>query len=218
MSVDFPAPLSPTSAVTLPTGTCMFTPLSTSTGPKLLRMSRSSMIGTGTGRSSPGATGSCLPAALSCRRWTAGGRDRVGRDPVHHRGVLSCRCEFVAALLLAERSDLALADVGHLGVPVVEDLLHVVGVDDDGGLGDEGRAVGGLLVDAGLLAVQQLDGEVGGGLGLELERLVDRGGLLAEQDVLQRGGAGVLAADRQLLAVLVQHRDDAGGVSVVGRP
>src|ERR1700753_2774723 len=41
--VDLPAPLSPTSALTRPGWTWRSTPLSTSTGPKLLRMSRSSM-------------------------------------------------------------------------------------------------------------------------------------------------------------------------------
>src|SRR6187402_2782414 len=43
MRVDFPAPLSPTRADTLPGWTAMVTPLRTSTGPKLLRMSSSSI-------------------------------------------------------------------------------------------------------------------------------------------------------------------------------
>src|SRR3954452_5191239 len=213
--VDLPAPLSPTSAVTLPASTLMFTPLSTSTGPKLLRMSRSSMIGTATGRSSPVHRG--LPVRQRLLVVAGTGRvdaDRVARD----RRPPGCPVVLLDALLRAERRDVALADVGDVGVPVVEDLLHVVGGDDDRRLGDERRAVVGLLVHAGLVPVQQLDGEVGRGLRLELERLVDRAGLLAEQDVLQGGGAGVLAADRHRLAVLVEHRDDARGVGVVGRP
>src|SRR6478735_2486450 len=43
MRVDFPAPLSPTRADTLPGWTLIVTPLRTSTGPKLLRMSSSSI-------------------------------------------------------------------------------------------------------------------------------------------------------------------------------
>src|SRR6478609_2043770 len=43
ISVDLPAPLSPTSALTMPAWILRFTPLSTSTGPKLLRTSRNSM-------------------------------------------------------------------------------------------------------------------------------------------------------------------------------
>src|SRR5690606_18267612 len=46
ISVDLPAPLSPTSAVTLPGYTFSDTPLSTLTGPKLFLTSLSSIIGT----------------------------------------------------------------------------------------------------------------------------------------------------------------------------
>ena len=68
------------------------------------------------------------------------------------------------------------------------------------------------------LALQQRDGGLDGGVSLELERLVDRGGLLAEKHVLQTGDRRVLTRDRNNQAVLVEDRDDAGGVGVVGGP
>ena len=46
MSVDLPAPLSPTRAVTLPGYALRLTPLSTLTGPKALTIPVNSMIGT----------------------------------------------------------------------------------------------------------------------------------------------------------------------------
>src|SRR5207248_10931484 len=45
ISVDFPAPLSPTSAITSPARTSKSTPLRASTEPKLLNISRSSSVG-----------------------------------------------------------------------------------------------------------------------------------------------------------------------------
>ena len=105
--------------------------------------------------------------------------------------------------LLAGRGDLFGADLRDLGVPIVEDNLHVLRVDDGRRLRDEGRAVSGLVRDCGLLAVEDLHGQIHGGLRLQLEWLVDRRDLLAEKDVLQSRRAGILTADRNLFAVLV---------------
>src|SRR3954449_7113865 len=202
ISVDLPAPLSPTSALTLPGWTSMSTPLSTSTGPKLLRMSRSSMR----------AVMDVLLLLLSRRH--DDGRARCAR--AHHH----CSNGFclVDAGLRAGGLDVAGAHVGDLGVAVVEHLLHVLRGHDGGRLGDERRPVRGLLVDGRLLALQQLLAQIDGRLSLELVRLVDGAELLAQQDVLQAGRGGVLAAHGDLLAVLVEHRDRGAGVGVVGRP
>src|ERR1700754_214147 len=160
ISVDLPAPLSPTSALTRPGWTSMSTPLSTSTGPKLLRMSRSSM--------------------------------RAVMDVFLRR--------LLEAGLLARRLDRGRAHVGDLRVAVVEHLLHVVRVHDDGVLGDERRAVSGLLVDLRLLAGRELLGQIHGRRRLELERLVHRRELLAQEDGLQPRRGGVPAAHRHLQA------------------
>src|SRR3954466_2242070 len=187
IGVSLPAPLSPTSALTLPGWTSMSTPLSTSTGPKLLRMSRSSMR----------AVMDVL--LLLSRGMTMGAR---GRRAHHHCSNGFC---LVDAGLLAGGLDVAGAHVGDLRVAVVEHLLHVLLGHDGGRLGDERRPVGGLLVDARLLALQQLLAQLDRRCGLELVRLVDGAVLLAQQGVLQAGRGGVLAADGDLLAVLVEH-------------
>src|SRR3954454_12843950 len=137
ISVDLPAPLSPTSALTLPGWTCMFTPLSTSTGPKLLRMSRSSM------RAVMGGS----PPRSRAVRWARAARAHL---------TTSRALWLVDVVLLAGGLGVAGADVADLGVAVVEHLLHVLGGHDGRRLGDEGRPVRGLLADARLLALQHL--------------------------------------------------------------
>src|SRR6185369_5703102 len=129
ISVDLPAPLSPTRALTLPGWTSMSTPLSTSTGPKLLRMSRSSMRAVMDG-SPP------LPATGEGRALHARAHHHVSTSP------LLVDVGFVAGGL-----DLAGAHVRDIRVAVVEHLLHVVGGHDHRRLGDERRPVRRLLVD-----------------------------------------------------------------------
>ena len=126
-----------------------------------------------------------------------------------HRERLRCGAPagLLEAGLLAGLRDLCGADLRNLGVPVIEHNLHVFGIDDGRGLRDEWCAVGSLVRDGRLLAVEELHGQINGRLRLQLERLVDRSDLLAEKDVLQSRRAGILTADRNLLAVLVQHRD-----------
>src|SRR3954452_12002096 len=138
-----------------------------------------------------------------------------GAHAHHHCSTGFC---LVDAGLLAGGLDVAGAHVGDLRVAVVEHLLHVLLGHDGGRLGDERRPVGGLLVDARLLALQQLLAQLDRRCGLELVRLVDGAVLLAQQGVLQAGRGGVLAADGDLLAVLVEHGDRGAGVGVVGRP
>src|SRR3954451_6502816 len=107
MRVDLPAPLSPTSAVTLPAYACMSTPLSTSTGPKLLRMSRISMIGTAT--SAPHLLLRGLPGGRAL--FSDGGAGAVvvlarsGEHDHRYRRCFSVLVELVDAGLLPGRRD-----------------------------------------------------------------------------------------------------------------
>src|SRR3954453_4143079 len=214
MRVDFPAPLSPTRAVTLPAKTCMFTPLSTSTGPKLFRMLTRSMMGTST--SAPYSQGSDSPRAA--RSGSAADTRNGGRAPIFRRTTTArnrCLLRGLDARLVAGGLRVTGADVRVLGGTLVEGLLHVVLRDDDRVQRLERHAVGVLLVEARLLAVRQVDGELGARVGLELERLEDGAHLLALEDVLQAGDLTVLTLDHDGLAVLVQHRDGGRGVRVV---
>src|SRR5689334_2869226 len=205
-SVDLPAPLSPTSAVTSPARTVKSTPCSTCTGPKCLSTPRSCRIGSDTttppgrrgcaagvaGRASAGVVG-LLDAELP-----AGGLR--GRDA--HLGGLDLA-------LVDHRLDVVLGDQlrgeqhrRHLAV-----ALRVVG------------AGGGELVGCRLVALGQRGRELGRGVGLLLDRLVDRHVLVAAQDRLQAVRGGVLPGHRDLAveAVLLQHGDDRACESVVGR-
>src|SRR5215207_2924115 len=182
----------------------MLTPLSTSTGPKLFLMSLSSMIGVSTS-----ILASCHPGGVPLARRF--GRARLARErwpcapAVRMATATDCGkapSGLLDAVLLARGGDRSGADLRDLGVPVVEHLLHVLGRDDDRRLRKERRAVGRLVREGRLLTVDQLHRQVHRGLRLQLERLVNRRDLLAEQDVLQPGRARVLAADRDLLAVL----------------
>src|SRR5215218_1374214 len=103
----------------------MSTPCRTWTGPKPLRMSRSSIRGSISLLLGP-ATRGVRPGCS----WSA--------PP----GVAASSVESADAGLLAGCGGRTLADVGHLGVAVVEDLLHVVRGHHDRVLREERRSVG----------------------------------------------------------------------------
>src|SRR6187431_1415070 len=161
MRVDLPAPLSPTSAVTLPGYTLRSTPLRTLTGPKDFFTPTSWMIGSDIS----------LPCAVVHER----GATALGRGAPLRRKLL--RHSVLGALGL----DIGRADVGVGGVTGGDDLLDLVGSDELRRDLDVRRAVLelGLRVDS--LALEQRDGRRDGRGGLLLDRLVDRRGLQAEE-------------------------------------
>src|SRR3954447_16580087 len=200
-SVDLPAPLSPTRAMTSPLRTSKSTPRRACTAPNRLCTPRSS------------SSGVSLNASRSFQE--VGGAPRRAAPPPWVAGLGDPRRRAVLGVL-------ALADVAGLQEAVLDDgVLDVVLGDRDGGQQDGGRALALVLravVGRGLLALGQRDGELGGRVGLLLDRLVDRHALLAGEDVLDALGRGVLPGDR-LLAELagVERRDDRVGQAVVRR-
>src|SRR5215203_4454767 len=217
--VDLPAPLSPTSAVTCPAYASKSTSCNTCTAPKLLLTARSDSSGA---RSWSGRTavvlGIVMLTAISVDQFVRGcGGPAVGRAPA---GGASGDAGGLAGLGV-----LGGADVGGLLVAVVDDRLDVLLGDRDRGLqrrrdvlvqhGVLDRAAG----QAGrVLALDQRDGELGGGVGLLLHGLVDRHALVAGQDGLQAGDRRVLAGHRDLAGEVVglEPGDDAAGHRVVG--
>src|SRR4051812_31684609 len=138
-SVDLPAPLSPTRATTSPAWTEKSTPDSACTAPKRFEMPRSSRTG----------VVSVMSGDLSCLLADA----RVG-----------------AGLLV-----LAGADLIHRPEPILDDRVGDVVLRHRDRLQQHRRnlagAVVGLAVDhvaAGLVALQQVEGQLCGGLGLGL--------------------------------------------------
>src|SRR3954469_16803291 len=201
-SVDLPAPLSPTRAMTSPERTSKSTPRRACTAPNRLCTPRSSSSGVSLNVSPPPLQ------AHEGRRAERRPSDRVSwlREPSG------------SAVLLV----LALADVAGLQEPVLDDgVLDVVLGDRQRGQQDRGcrRAlVGRLVVGLRLLLLRQRDGDLGGRVGLLLDRLVDRHALLAGEDVLDALGRRVLPGDRQLAELAgVERGDDRVGQAVVGR-
>src|SRR4051794_14268979 len=226
--VLLPAPLSPTRAVTRPSRTSRSTPLRTSTAPKLFLMPRRLRIGVP--RSPRGA--SVWVAVIS--RNLPGRRGWVDEDDVVRvpaprrprgrqtqiRSADSCRSTHGGVLTGA--------DVGCLLVALVDDLLHAVLVDRLG-RGQRGldvlaelrvrNGLAGELVGAGLVALDDVDRQLRGQVGLEVGVLVDGHALGAGEDPLQALDRGVLTGDRDLAREVVRREpgDDAAGHGVVGR-
>src|SRR5690242_890807 len=225
MSVDLPAPLSPTSAVTSPRYASKSTSCRTCTAPKLLFTARSDRIGCSspTGGAVAVALGIVmlpllprggLPSWRDYPTWN-GGPVRAGPGPRRGSGD-GCG--------LAGRGVLRGADVRGLLEAVVADVLDVVLEDRHRGL-QRGRDVllqHGVLDravdDAGrVLVLDQGDGQRGGGVRLLLDGLVDGHALLAGEDRLQAGHRRVLAGHRHLAGevVALEPGDDAARHRVV---
>src|SRR3954451_25356280 len=202
-SVDFPAPLSPTSAVTFPACAWKSTPLRTSTGPKLFLMSRSSRMGWSLmSRHAPSAGIRTRDGNQGWDRNEVGGDGRRGAIGGHPRFVW--RDRLVHARVGALGGVLALAHAGLRRVLVVDRKRHVGLGDGDRRGEDRGDLLLGLRVrDRHALgvrdvAVRQLGDGLHGRVGLELRVLVDREALVAVHDVLQALGGRVLAGDGHL--------------------
>src|SRR5881397_3385274 len=146
ISVDLPAPLSPTSAITSPSRTSKSTSLSAWTDPNDFEIPRSWRIGVSL----------TVSGFLPQSRWRRPPRAPPPVGPLW---------------LLAELRELADADVALLQELVLEEP-RVVGLRDRDDLQGDGRlflaAVLAEPVDPGhLLVLQQRDGRLGGCVGLE---------------------------------------------------
>src|SRR5436305_8427281 len=159
-SVDLPAPLSPTSAVTSPACAVKSTSRRTCTGPKLLLMPRSSSRGAAvTGAPHVGVTP--VPASGTCRDAGTGIRPRSAADA--GRGALG-------GVGAGAQVGLGHETVGH-------DVLDAVLVDDDRRLqvSLDLLLVGGMVDGPGdrrFLPFGQRDGALRGRVGLLVDALV----------------------------------------------
>src|SRR3954468_4348755 len=153
ISVDFPAPLSPTSAITSPSRTSKSTSISACTDPKFFETPRQSSVGV----DAP-VTGAFLPER---------GEGRPDRPPLRR-------------LLAVLRVD-ALADGGLLHEAVLEEQLVVRLRDPDRRQEDRRRAAD-LAVRRHGLVVEDVDRGLGSSRRLEPDRLVHGSGLPAGDD------------------------------------
>src|SRR5579884_2209331 len=196
ISVDLPAPLSPTSAITRPESARKSTFVSASTGPKLFDTPRSSRSGVSL----------VVIGFGGSREGGANARASLPRSQ----------------LLLAVLRVVAGADVAPLDVAVLDRLLPVLLRDHDRrleGRRHHARAVAHLAVDAGrLAALDQRDRQLRGGRRLERDRLVRVLALPAGDDVLDALRGRVLAAHRDRLQVPgLERRDHRVRETVVRR-
>src|SRR5215467_6706989 len=183
ISVDLPAPLSPTSAITSPFRTSKSTSVKACTDPNDFVMLRSWRSGVSV----------LFTVAVSYHKTSGGARS--GR--LH---LVTSSADRLAVLL-----ELADADVALLDELVLVELAHV-------GLGDPGdrkrhRRHPLLAVEprsgrGRLLALHQRDRGRGRGTRLQGHGLVDRSGLPAGDDVLRAFDSGVLPTERDRLQVL----------------
>src|SRR3954447_7108829 len=192
-SVDLPAPLSPTSAVTSPRWTVRSTSCSTCTGPKRLFSFRISRIGSVIHLLLPGA-----PV-------------RVGLLDAGLVALLLDAVADVGGLEGARVDDVLHVVVGdHLGRQEHRLQRGVVRVEL---LVAEGQPEGGRV-----LAADQRDRQLRGSVGLERDVLEDRHALVALEDVLQALDLCVLSGedDVPVQALLLQDADDGVRDVVVG--
>src|ERR671934_1662034 len=188
MSVDLPAPLSPTSAITSPSRTSKFTASSACTAPKLFETSRSSRVGRGVAFTRVFYNGGALP------------RERPHR----------------ADRLLAELLVLAVADLAALQEALLEEQLVVRLRDPDRREQDRLRAADLAVHARDLLALDDRDRGGRRGVRLLADRLVDGSALPAREDELHARRRRVLAGERdRLQAVRLQRRDHRTGETVV---
>src|SRR5919206_2623423 len=188
ISVDLPAPLSPTSAITSPSRTSKSTSWSACTEPKLFETSRSSRVG------------GFAFTRVFYKRWGAleGTPHRVDR--------------LLAVLLV-----LPVADLAALQEAFLEEQLVVRLRDPDRGQQDRLRAAD-LAVHAGdLLALDDRDRGLRRSVRLLADRLVHGAALPAREDELHARGRRVLAGERDRLQTVRLQRGDHGAREAVVR-
>src|SRR5438552_17467509 len=216
MSVDLPAPLSPTSATTSPGRTWNRTSVRACTAPNRLLMPRSSRNGPGRAK------------VMRSSRSSGGGNELPPPN---------VRVRLLDACGLTGRGELRGADLGHrvgavelVGDDGVLDRLGArdLAVEGDGDRNEQDRRhVRGAVVDdlatrgarRGLVALREVTGERRGGLGLRLGRFVDRPELVARQDPLDAGDLRVLPGDELRLRIDAAglHRGDRAARAAVVR-
>src|SRR5919204_2285058 len=190
ISVDLPAPLSPTSAITSPARTSKSASRSAWTDPKLLEIPRSSRVG--------GSGVITAPFSITV--------EALRRAPLPLQVLL-------AVLLVLADADLALLQEAFL-----EEERVVLLRDPDGRQQDRLRALELRDLARHLPVLDERDRDVRGRLCLEADRLVDGAGLPAREDELDAGRRGVLTRKRDgLQAVRLQRRHHRAGKTVVRR-
>src|SRR5947209_8296877 len=160
ISVDLPAPLSPTSAITSPARTSKSTSSSACTDPKVFVIPRSSSGGAGVA---------------------------MGRDASLERDGVDCATPSLRVFLAAVLRVLAHADLALLERPVLEQNLVAVGPglrlrEPDGLQQDRLRPADLAVYALYLLVLEERDRGRRGGIRLEAVRLVDRASLPAGED------------------------------------
>src|SRR5436190_9912228 len=189
ISVDLPAPLSPTSAITSPSRTSKSTACSAWTDPKLLETAWSSRVGAGVSFTGGFYHGGGAP-------W----------ERLHREG-----------LLLAVLRVLAVADLAPLQEAFLEEQLVVRLRDPDRRQQDRLRAAD-LAVDARhRLVLDERDRGGSSRVRFLADGLVDRAALPAGEDELDAGRRRVLPGQRELAqTVCLQRGDHGAGEPVIG--
>src|SRR5580704_6233761 len=222
ISVVLPAPLSPTRAVTWPTGTSRSTPVSACTGPNDLPMPRRLSRGVPLAVVAPGTDGA-TPALTGVAPSPALFATTVPSRPGRQRSLSSSD-----SVLGAVRREGTSADLRGRHEVVRDDRRLHVGGGDPFRSQQNRRHWLVALVDVLDCAVHQrrrrgnagpqVHGQGHGGLRLQVDRLVDRAALVAGHDVLQTGERRVLPGDREghrLDALALEVVDDGRAVLVV---
>src|SRR5437762_1116435 len=199
MSVDLPAPLSPTSAITSPSRTSKSTSCKASTEPKCFETPRSSRVGAVV----------VFTGGLYHGRGARNGAPRPDK------------------VLLAVLRVLPDADLAPLQELVLEEEL-VIRLRDPHRSQQDRRRAADLMAHAfellgngrqsDLLVFDDRNGDCGCGGRFPPDRLVHGSGLPAGEDELDAGGRRVLAGQRNLLEMVRLQRGDHGaGETVIRR-
>src|SRR4051812_27491288 len=191
ISVDLPAPLSPTRAMTSPSLTSKSTSSSAFTEPKLFETPRSWRVG--------------LSVMEVRGHYGTGASDACARP--------ECDSQGLAVLLV-----LALADLRLLDEPVRVEQGHVRLRDPRRGQEHRRRTADLLAMRGDGSPLDDRDGGGSSGICLLLDRLVDGARLPAGDDVLHASRRRVLTTQSDRLeAVALQGSDDRTGKTVVRR-
>src|SRR6266699_294289 len=229
MSVLLPAPLSPTIAVTWPTGMSRSMAVKARTGPKFLPMSASRSSGWAPSCPlaswapawSPAAGAWTCSVSCACAAWSDSGAD--ARPAVAGRassalGLVTGRASLRSANWRSLRDSGGLAGSRELPDAQLRGLHELVRDDGRGHVSRRdplGREQHRRHRGAGLRVVRRAvhqgarrglagpheHGQRHRGLRLQVDRLVDRAALVAGQDVLQPDRARVLAGGRERLGL-----------------